>query len=125
MVKNKLDVNWYSSGMRIDCFNRMDEETIDLLKKTKCHSFRFGVESGCDRVLKLIGKGITNKEVYAANEKAKKNGLEAHYSFMEGFPTETESEVIETVDMMLKLKKDYAKAHMHPVNIFTPYPGTE
>ncbi len=125
MLKNGLDVNWYSSGMRIDCFNRMDDETISLLQKTKCHSFRFGVESGCNRVLKLINKGITKEDVYRANDKAKRHGLEAHYSFMAGFPTETEPEVIETIDMMLKLKKDYAKARMHAVNIFTPYPGTE
>ncbi len=125
MIDDGLDVNWYSSGMRIDSFNRMDDETISLLQKTKCHSFRFGVESGCNRVLKLINKGITKDDVYNANNKAKKHCLEAHYSFMAGFPTETEPEVIETVDMMLKLKKDYAKAHMHAVNIFTPYPGTE
>jgi len=125
MLKESLDIKWYSSGMRIDIFNRIDDNLLNLLKKTNCESFRFGVESGSNRVLKLINKNITKEDVYRANKRAMEFGISPYYSFMIGFPTETKQEIFETVDMMQQLKEQNSNAKMHVVNIYTPYPGTE
>ncbi len=125
LIEKKLNIPWYASGLRIDIFNKMDDETIFLLKKAGCVAFRFGAESGCDRVLKFINKGITKEDILRANKKAKRFNIKPSFSFMIGLPTETYPEIMETVNLYKRLKRENSRAEMHGINIYTPYPGTD
>ena len=120
----KLKIKWYASGIRIETFNKMTDAQIKLIKESGCESFRFGIESGSNRILRKINKKLSLKEAIKANKKCKKLEITPHYSFMIGFPDETEKDLIATVKLIDKLKKDNPKAIIHGVNIFTPYPGT-
>ena len=46
------------------------------------------------------------------------------FSFIGGFPTETYDELLQTIDCMIKLKKDNPAAQIESMCIYTPYPGT-
>lgn len=107
---------------------RMDElAKIDLgkLERNGLSMVEPGIESGSDRILKLIGKGENKQTMLQANKKLAKTSIVANYNFMCGFPTETRGEVLETVDFSLQLLKENPGARLTGFYIFTPYPGTE
>ena len=125
LIEDGIDIKWYTSGIRIDNFEKLSDNDIRILAKSGCEGFRFGIESGNERILNLIGKNITLAQVYAANKRCKVLGIVPHYSFMAGFPTETLEEVYDTLYVMERLKKDNPKSMMHVINLFTPYPNGE
>jgi radical SAM superfamily enzyme YgiQ (UPF0313 family) len=125
LVEDNVKIKWYSSGIRIDLFEKLSDEDIRILVKSGCEGFRFGIESGNNRILKLIRKNITREQVFDANKRCRRLNVTPHYAFMAGFPTETIREVYDTLNMMEKLKKDNPKAKVHVINLFTPYPGGE
>jgi len=125
MIREGLDIKWYTAGTRINAFNRMEPDFIRLMIKSGCDAIKFGAESGCNRILKLIKKGQTRKDIIAANRKSKKFDITPSYAFMGGFPTETTEELMTTVDLMIQLPKENPKAIIESLCMFTPHPGTE
>jgi radical SAM superfamily enzyme YgiQ (UPF0313 family) len=84
-----------------------------------------GLESGSDRVLKLIQKDLTRTKMDDIIKKlsAFREGKEisVKYNLMGGFPTETRAELEETI----KWAEELTKANAHVLfNIFAPFPGT-
>lgn len=98
----------------------LDEEMLRLMKKAGCVRVCFGIESGNDRILKLLKKNFTTDDVRRAVTLANNAGLEIDGMFMIGLPEETEETINQTVDFAIKLKLRYAI-----LNIFVPYPGCE
>jgi radical SAM superfamily enzyme YgiQ (UPF0313 family) len=121
--KEKIDMIWGLLGARADSLERMSP---DLLKKTRragCRHIDVGVESGSERILKLIQKDITVPRVLAVNNKLADFDFKVKYTFIAGFPTETEAETRETVNLAMRLAEDNKNAFT-PLYIYTPYPGT-
>lgn len=115
MIKNNVDITW-SCLTRVDVIN---DEIISLMKKAGCTKVDLGIESGNERVLRLIGKKITLNQVREAVKILKRNKMYWSGFFMFGFPTETEEEVLDTLNFLQEIKPDWAN-----MSIFTPYPGT-
>ncbi len=125
MIKEGVSVQWYTSGTRINTFNKMDSSFIHLMKKTGADVLKFGGESGSNRVLEFIGKRQTREHIVASNKKAMQYDIIPSYSFMGGFPTETTEDFMMTIDLMLQLKRDNPDAIIEGINMFTPFPGTK
>jgi len=125
IIEEDLGIKWYTSGIRVDQFNKLNSKQLDLIRKSGCDSLRFGVESGSDKILNFIGKGFTCVDVLKANRRCRTNGFIPNYSFMCGFPGETVGDINETVRLALKLKEENPDAVIHPVHVYAPYPGTE
>jgi anaerobic magnesium-protoporphyrin IX monomethyl ester cyclase len=124
LIKENLNLEWYSSGMRIDIFNKASAEELDLLKRSGARVLKFGAESGSNRILKLMNKGFTKEETLFCNLKAKKHGLVPSFAMMIGFPTETFADIEQTLDLCLRLKRDNPRAHHENMHTYTPLPGT-
>lgn len=122
--ENPLDVQ-FEVSCRIDFLARESDEFLARLRKAGFTELLIGVESGSDRILKMIRKGFTRKHIIEANRKLAKAEIGAKMSWMAGFPTETEAEFYETVDLMLQLAKENPFCSLTPLGIYTPYPGTE
>lgn len=118
-VKARLRAN-----CRIDALDRMDMETLRLLRRAGFRHLYLGVEAGSDRVLEFIQKGITRRQVLGVNLKLAEAGIVPKYSFMGGFPTETIEEVKDTLNLMVRLVRENPDAQTTPVQLYTPYPGT-
>lgn len=116
LFERKMDITW-SCLARVD---NIDDETIKILKKTGCTKVTVGIESGNDRILKLMDKKFDLKRIEAAVNVLKRNKMYWAAFFMFGVPSETKEEMIDTLTFMKKIKPDWSY-----ISIFTPYPGTK
>jgi radical SAM superfamily enzyme YgiQ (UPF0313 family) len=90
----------YTCELRVDQAN---QETLDWLKETGCYHIFYGVESGSEKILKLVNKGATVKTAEEGVKRAVKSGLSVGSFWMVGFPTETEQDIKETIDLATRL----------------------
>ena len=117
LIEAKSHMPWtLINGIRVD---QADEELFGLLKEAGCYQVAFGIESGDDRVLKRIHKGISVSQIERAVELAAKAKLETFGFFLFGLSGETEESMIRTIDLARRLPLTIAK-----FGITTPYPGT-
>lgn len=98
----------------------LDLEILSAIKEAGCCKINFGIESGNDIILKILKKNFTVEDVVKAVDSANSVGLEANGMFMIGLPGESEAEIVDTINLAMRLKLRYAI-----FNIFVPYPGCE
>jgi anaerobic magnesium-protoporphyrin IX monomethyl ester cyclase len=109
--RRRLHFGWECLG-RVDTF---DHATARLMKQAGCFRVFFGIESGNDRILKLMNKRITTDQARAAVQAAHDAGLEAGAFFILCYPGETDDTVLETLRFATSLPLDY-------VGLTMPYP---
>ncbi|MFC1510431.1 B12-binding domain-containing radical SAM protein [Candidatus Omnitrophota bacterium] len=124
IIDSGVKIRWYTSGTRIDVFNRSTTEEIELIKKSGADTLKFGAESGSNRILKLIKKGIRVEDTIKANLKAKEYGIIPVFALMIGFPTETFEDINQTIDLFVRLKKDNPLAKFEVIATFGAMPQT-
>jgi anaerobic magnesium-protoporphyrin IX monomethyl ester cyclase len=114
------DYNWSVAGIRGDHVLRLKEETLQKMVESGCKNIDIGVESGNPRMLKLIKKDTTVEVIRRANQKMAKYPIIIKYTFMGGFPTETEEEFKDTLALRRALQEEneYATA---PLFFYTPF----
>lgn len=99
-------------------------QLLTLLKTSGCTRLLMGVESGSDRILRdVIKKGITREQILSVAKIIANNGILGSYTFIVGFPGETEKEQSETHRLAeeLRLLRPQPETRVH---LFAPYPGT-
>jgi radical SAM superfamily enzyme YgiQ (UPF0313 family) len=99
--------------------NTIQPNMITALKRAGCYRIHIGVESGTQRLLDYLQKDITIEQIKQAFRTIHNAGIETFAYCMVGIPTESESEMMETVNFAIKLKTRYAQ-----FSICTPYPKT-
>lgn len=103
ILERKLDIRWV-------CESRVDLISYSLLNKMRqagCETIWFGIESGSQRILDYLNKGITIEQVERAVQLCRKAGIKIGASFMIGIPGETIREMKMTLELAKKLKPDY------------------
>ena len=97
----------------------MTEELIAAMADAGCVCIGYGIESGSQKMLDVIKKGVTVEEAKEAVRLTQKYLGWADCSFMVGTPGETRETIQETIDFCKEL-------NLTPEVIFfiTPYPGT-
>ena len=106
LKKYKRDVEWATLGIRADTLVKLDDEHWDLMWESGCHSLEIGIESGNERVIKLVNKAETLDEMRLANKKLAKYDIKVKYTLIVGFPGETEDEIADTVNFAMELERD-------------------
>ncbi len=122
IIDRKIDIAWHSD-IRIDTFLRYEDSLLKLMKKSGCSTLTFGIESGSDRILKMIDKEISREDVSKAHRKAKNFNFIVNYHFMIGFPEETPKDILETIKLIWILMRD-KNSHIYGPSMYVPYPGT-
>jgi radical SAM superfamily enzyme YgiQ (UPF0313 family) len=116
IIQRKLDVRWIF-GSRADLITK---DLLNVFKKAGCYMFYLGVESGSERVLKTLKKGISLQQVRDALRAAREVGIEVTGSFIFGSPDETKADAMATINFAREAGFDFAQ-----FTSMTPYPGTE
>jgi radical SAM superfamily enzyme YgiQ (UPF0313 family) len=115
IIEEGIRIRWTCES-RIDT---VDEEMLDIMKKAGCWQISYGVESGSQRLLDLIQKGVTKEKVRESFRLTKKAGITIRAFYMLGLPTETKEESMETIQFAKKLDTLWAQ-----FTVTIPYPGT-
>ena len=102
------------------CINSINSEVCTQMAKSGCYEVWLGIESGSQKILNAMRKGITVNRIRAAVSLVKKSGIKAGGFFILGYPGETSEDRIQTMSLALSLPLDYVK-----FTIFIPQPGTE
>ena len=85
IMKKKLDIIWGASA-RVDV---VDEEMLMTMKQAGCILISYGIETGSQKMLDSIGKGVKVEQAKKAIRLTKKTGMQIVTSFMVGVPGET------------------------------------
>jgi anaerobic magnesium-protoporphyrin IX monomethyl ester cyclase len=123
IVKEKIDIKW-GAECRVDFIYNFSQEFIDLLKRSGWYSVTLGAESGSNRILKYINKGITREQSAEAHKKLTENGIHQNYFFMIGFPEETDEDILQTMRLIYEIARKGKYVDNIILSSYTPYPGT-
>lgn len=115
ITARKLDFTWFASA----CVHQVDRSLLRAFKDAGCWAILFGAESGVQKNLDAIRKGITLEQTRRAVRIAKEEGLTVFTPFLFGIPGETFEEGLQTIDFACELDPDVANFHA-----LTPFPGT-
>ena len=103
--------------VRADTLTR---ETLVRLREMGMRTVRFGAESGSDRILKLLGKGMTVDMYRQVAAWCRELGMVCAASFMHGYPFETPDDAQATKDLIAS-----ARIKVEGWYKFVSFPGTE
>ena len=92
-------ISWWGEG-RIDTIDKYSDASLALMKESGCRMIFFGAETSNDALLKKMDKGgtQTTAQMKAFAARMKRIGIIPEYSFVLGFPAQTEAEVMEQID---------------------------
>ena len=112
----EIDIS-YKCDTRVD---KLDLSTLALLSASGCVRIKIGVESGSDKILASINKGIKVNDICDKIKIIKFFDMPLTVYLMIGFPNETDNDVQATIDLAKWIEADY-----YSLSIVTPYPGTK
>ena len=115
MIGKSLNIEWSCLGR----VNEVDDEVLSLMRQAGCKTVYIGIESGSERILKLINKRLSIDEYRKGIKLIKKYGINVTGSFILGVPSETKEDIDRTIDLALSLPLDGISFFT-----YTPYPKT-
>lgn len=120
-ILERINLPWYGEAR----IGMITQTMVNKFIKTNAKEILFGLESGSDRILKLMNKQQTVQQIYnGVKLLSQAPELRVVGSFIVGCPTETREETFETIDMILKLKEIHPSMR-YTVGFYLPYPGSE
>ena len=100
IIRRKLVVSWWANVRFEKSFTR---DLCQLLKSAGCIAVSGGLEVASDRLLTLIDKGITVAQVAKVSQHFSEAGIMVHAYLMYGFPTQTDQETIDSLEMVRQM----------------------
>jgi radical SAM superfamily enzyme YgiQ (UPF0313 family) len=97
----------------------MTDATVSALKRAGCAEIWMGVESGSQKILDAMKKGLKLSAVYAARERLAAAGIRACYFLQFGYLGEGWAEICETVQLVRRTRPDDIG-----ISLSYPLPGT-
>ena len=110
-----LKIRW-SCQLRV----KISEETLRAMKNSGCEVVSFGVESGSQKVLNKVQKGITISMIEETFKIARRVGLRTKSYFIVGLPGEEWDDLEQSVALAKRINPDYLW-----LSFFTPVPGAK
>ncbi|HON37191.1 MAG: B12-binding domain-containing radical SAM protein [Desulfomonilia bacterium] len=115
LIREDLQMAW-------TCLSRAEPvpaSDIELMKQAGCRRVYFGLESGCDDVLRLMNKHTTTEKAALTVQRFSEKGIQTAGFFMIGYPGETYETIETTLEWALSLPLDDIS-----FTIPVPLPGT-
>jgi radical SAM superfamily enzyme YgiQ (UPF0313 family) len=126
LLNKKLDVSMADVNARVDLAYWSDDMWV-LMRKAGIRHLFIGAESGSQKALDLIGKGVKVEDTLLMVEKCAQHDVDFQLSFMLGLPSMDIREEIETTLTLIDKAVDICKGRVG-VNVifwrYAPYPGS-
>lgn len=121
--RRNFDFTWHGSA-RADYISQYEQDFMKLLKDSGCKTIGIGGESGSEKILNIINKGIAVNQIINSVEKCKKVGIKPIFSFICGFPEETREDLNLTLSLIDEIKNIYKDSLINGFFLIAPLPGT-
>ena len=100
LIARKVKIEWW-------CNIRFEKgfapELARLMARAGCIAVTGGLETVCDRTLRLMQKGVTVEEAARAARNFADAGILVHAYLMYGFPTQTAQEILDALERVRRL----------------------
>ena len=98
LIRNEK-ISWWGEG-RIDTIDRYSDESLALMREAGCKMIFFGAETSNDELLKKMDKGgtQTTAQMKKFAARMKKFDIIPEYSFVLGFPAESQEKVEQQIE---------------------------
>lgn len=100
IIRRKLRLTWWTN-IRFE--KSFTPDLCRLLQASGCIAVSGGLEVASDRLLDLIQKGVTVEQVARVTGAFTDAGIMVHSYLMYGYPTQTEQETIDSLEMVRQL----------------------
>jgi anaerobic magnesium-protoporphyrin IX monomethyl ester cyclase len=97
-----------------------NKEMLKAMKAANCKLINVGCESGSQKILRDIRKGLTIEKIKQVFEWGQEIGIERRGFFLMGMPNESEEDLKLTENLVEEIKPD-----VFGITILCPYPGTD
>ncbi len=117
--RRNLDIKWAGQS-RVD---QTDRGLMKLMKDSGLVQLDFGVESGSEKILKILGKGGAGDrtdQIRHSFELCRELDIRTLATFIIGNPEETREDIEQSFNVAKEIKADYTAFYF-----LTPYPGTD
>jgi anaerobic magnesium-protoporphyrin IX monomethyl ester cyclase len=104
------------------CLSRADllsEKVVSALSRAGCRTVWMGAESGSQKILDAMEKGIRVEQIREAAERLGRHGIEVCFFLQFGYPGETRDDIEKTLDLVRECPPDDIG-----VSVSYPLPGT-
>jgi len=98
----------------------VDKEMLEKMKKAGCYQIQIGVESGNQRILDNMKKGVKIDQIRQMFKWCNELGIETVAYMILGYPGETKESAMDSIRLMREVKPNFVS-----FNVFTPIPGSE
>ncbi len=123
LIEAKVPFGWKGTA-RADELCRLPEDFFGRLRASGCRRINVGAESGSQPILDQIKKQYRVEQIVEAGRRAAGAGLGVAYSFITGFPGETEEDFSATLDVIKSVRRIDTRLEA-TLYFYSPYPGTE
>lgn len=100
LIKQDVQITWWAN-IRFE--KSFTADLCYLMQKAGCIAVSGGLEVASDRLLKLIKKGVSIKQVTEVTHSFKQANILVHAYLMYGFPTQTTQETIDSLEVVRQL----------------------
>lgn len=97
----------------------LQEDYIKDLARAGCENIWMGAESGSQKILDAMDKGIRVEHIYEATRLLKQYQIHPSFFIQFGYPGETKDDIIRTINMIVELLP-----HEIGISVSYPLPGT-
>ena len=116
IMEDGMDLRW-TCQTRVD---RVDRDLLRLMRKAGCELIHYGAESGNERTLEMMRKGITLQQIRDALKNSREEGILTTVFVLLGYPGETLEDMQLSIKLTKEVNPDFVSFH-----VATPYVGTE
>ncbi len=104
VLKSIIDKKLNNLNLRTMGLNpgTIDEEFADLMKKAGFKDVEVGVEAGCNKMLKVLGKNFTKDDIFKTARILRKINMPTMWYLLTGAPGETKETLKETFEAINK-----------------------
>lgn len=114
IIRRGLKIKWLCLGDGL-----VDDESLELLAKAGCVTYKYGLEHLDDEVLKAIPKPLKKERLLNIIKKCKELGMRSYVNLIVGLPKSTWEKDLKMLQDVIKADPDLIQ-----IAIATPYPGT-
>ncbi|MDB2387480.1 radical SAM protein, partial [Shewanella sp.] len=112
LIERDVVISWWGN-IRFE--RTFSEARCKLLAESGCIAVSGGLEVASDRLLKLMKKGVSVERVAQVTKAFSDAGILVHAYLMYGFPTQTEQETVDALEMVRQMMQQgcFQSAYWH------------